>query len=38
MGSLGMEVKIATSELPPDFKYKESTHFIDDLTEDDKGQ
>ena len=24
--------------LPPDFKYKESTQFIDDLTDDDEGQ
>ena len=33
-----MDVKIETSDLPPDFKYKESTKFIEDLTEDDKGQ
>ena len=35
MGTLGMDVKIETSDLPPDFKYKESTKFIEDLTEDD---
>ena len=33
-----MDVKIETSNLPPDFKYEESTKFIEDLTEDDKGQ
>ena len=33
-----MEVKIETSDLPPDFKYKESTRFIENLTEDYKGQ
>ena len=33
-----MDVKIETSDLPPGFKYKESTKFIEDLTEDDKGQ
>ena len=38
MGSLGLEVKMETSDLPPGFKYKESTKFIDDLAEDDKGQ
>ena len=38
MGSLGMEVRNETSDLPPDFKYKESKKFIEDLTENDKGQ
>ena len=38
MGSLGMEVKIETSNLPPDFKCKESKKFIGDLIEDDKGK
>ena len=33
-----MDVKIETSDLPPDFKYKESTNFIEGLIEDDKGQ
>ena len=38
MGTLGMEVKTETSNLPPDFKYKESANFVEGLTEDDKGQ
>ena len=38
MGSLGMDMKIETSDLPPDFRYKERTRFIEGLTEDDKGQ
>ena len=38
MGTLGMDVKIETSELPPNFKYEKSTKYIEDLTEDDKGQ
>ena len=38
MGSLVIEVKIETSDLPPDLNFKESTKFIGDSTEDDKGQ
>ena len=38
MGSSGTEVKIRTSALPPDFKYKESAKFTEELTEDKKGQ
>ena len=40
MGTSRMEVKLrqVASDLPPDFKFKESTWYIDDLTEDDKGQ
>ena len=38
MGILGIDVEIETSDLPPDFKYKESTKSIEDLAEDDKGQ
>ena len=34
-----MQINIyETSDLPPAFMYKESTKFIEDLTEDDKGQ
>ena len=33
-----MEVEIETSDRPPDFKYKESTKSIENLTEDDKGR
>ena len=33
-----MDLDIETSDLPPDFKYKGSIKFIEDLTEDDKGQ
>ena len=37
-GKLRNGSEIETSDLPPGFKYKESTNFIVDLTEDDKGQ
>ena len=33
-----MDVITEASDLKPHFKYKESKKFIEDLTEDDKGQ
>ena len=38
MGTLEMNVKIETSELPPYFKYKEFTQYIKYLSKDGKGQ
>ena len=37
MGSLGMEVKIETSDLPPDFKYKESTELLKTVSKTTRG-